>query len=40
MWRAADAKDVDKLFSVGSDLYEACVYCHERYVDASTDANR
>jgi len=35
MWRAADAKDVDQLFTVGTALYEACVSCHERYVDAN-----
>src|SRR5262245_60328147 len=34
MWRAAEARDVDKLFTVGGDLYEACVTCHEKYIDA------
>lgn len=40
IWRAADAKDVDKLFTVGGDLYESCVHCHEKYIDAIVNANK
>jgi hypothetical protein len=39
-WRAADAKDVQKLFDTGGDVYQACVHCHESYMDAITNANK
>jgi hypothetical protein len=39
-WKAADAKNVDQLFTVGGDLYEACSHCHQAYMDAIKNANR
>jgi hypothetical protein len=29
--RAAEARDADTLFTVGSDIYLACTACHEKY---------
>jgi hypothetical protein len=37
---AAEARDWDKLFSVGGDIYEACSACHEGYLDAIVSANK
>jgi hypothetical protein len=34
-WRAADAKDGDRLLIAGDNLYTACVNCHERYMPAN-----
>lgn len=34
-WRAADAKDADKLLSAGDALYSTCVNCHEKYMPAN-----
>ena len=34
-WRAADAKDADRLLSAGDELYTACVNCHEKYMPAN-----
>lgn len=31
---AAEARDWDKLFTVGAGVYEACSACHEKYADA------
>jgi|SRR5919198_579197 hypothetical protein len=39
-WRAAEAKNVDQLFNVGADIYEACSRCHQQYMEAITTANR
>ena len=39
-WRAAEAKDVEKLFTTGGDIYEACSHCHENYLDAIVSANK
>jgi hypothetical protein len=39
-WKAADAKNVDLLFTVGGDVYEACSHCHQQYMDAIKNANR
>ena len=39
-WKAAEAKDVDKLFTVGGDVYEACSHCHQQYMDAIKNANK
>ncbi len=36
--RAAEAKNVGQLFTAGGAIYEACVNCHEQYVDAITGA--
>jgi hypothetical protein len=30
--RAAEAKNADRLFSVGGDMYSACLTCHENYM--------
>lgn len=38
--KAAQAKNVDELFTVGGDLYEACSHCHQEYMDAIKNANR
>jgi len=39
-WKAAEAKNVDQLFTVGGDVYEACSQCHRRYMDAIVNANK
>jgi hypothetical protein len=39
-WRATDAKNVDQLFTVGGDIYEACSRCHQEYMDAIKNANK
>jgi hypothetical protein len=39
-WRAAEAKDVQKLFDTGGLVYEACSHCHEDYIDAIKNANK
>src|SRR4051812_35378806 len=38
--KAADAKNADKLFTVGGDLYESCSNCHRKYLDAIVNANK
>ena len=38
--RAADAKNADRLFTVGGDIYEACSHCHQKYMDAIVNANK
>ncbi len=38
--RAADAKNAERLFTVGGDIYEACSHCHQQYMDAIKNANR
>ena len=30
--RAAEAKNADRLFSVGGEMYSACLTCHENYM--------
>jgi hypothetical protein len=30
--KAAEAKDVERMLSTGSDMYQACVNCHEKYL--------
>jgi hypothetical protein len=30
--RAAEAKNADQLFSVGGEMYSACLSCHENYM--------
>jgi hypothetical protein len=32
--KAADAKNADRLFTVGGDLYESCSNCHRKYLDS------
>jgi hypothetical protein len=39
-WKAAEAKDVNQLFTIGGDLYEACSHCHQDYMDAIKNANK
>jgi len=39
-WKAAEAKNVDQLFTIGGDVYEACSHCHQEYMDAIKNANR
>ena len=38
-WKAAEAHDVERLFTVGGDVYDACSRCHEDYMDAMKYAN-
>ena len=38
--RAAEAKNPEKLFTVGGDIYEACSNCHRHYMDAIVNANK
>jgi len=38
VWRAAESKDVQKLFDTGGELYEACLHCHGDYIDAIKNA--
>jgi hypothetical protein len=38
-WKAAEARDADRLFTVGGDVYDACSHCHEDYMDAIKNAN-
>ncbi len=38
--KAADAKNADRLFTVGGDIYESCSNCHRQYVDAIVNANK
>lgn len=35
--RAAETRNVDRLFTAGGDIYEACSNCHEKYKDANTN---
>ena len=37
---AAEAKDWDKLFTVGGDIYDSCSKCHRQYLDAIVNANK
>jgi hypothetical protein len=30
--RAAEAKDADRLFQVGGDIYNVCTNCHSKYI--------
>lgn len=38
--KAAEAKNPDKLFTVGGDIYESCSNCHRKYLDAIVNANK
>ena len=38
--KAAEAKNADRLFSVGGDIYDACSACHQQYMDAIVNANK
>jgi hypothetical protein len=37
---AAQAKNAEKLFTVGGDIYESCSNCHRKYLDAIVNANK
>jgi hypothetical protein len=37
---AAQAKNAEKLFTVGGDSYESCSNCHRKYLDAIVNANK
>jgi hypothetical protein len=39
-WKAAEARNVDQLFTIGGDIYEACSRCHQDYMDAIKNANQ
>ena len=30
-WKAAESKDVEAMFSIGADVYNSCVQCHNLY---------
>ena len=38
--RAAEAKNADRLFTVGGDIYDACSHCHASYLEAIVKANK
>jgi hypothetical protein len=38
--RAVEARNADRLFTVGGDIYEACSHCHQKYMDAIANANK
>ena len=38
--RAAEAKNAERLFTVGGDIYEACSACHQKYMEAIVNANK
>jgi hypothetical protein len=38
--RAAEGRNVDRLFTAGGDIYEACSNCHEKYKDAIVNTNK
>jgi hypothetical protein len=38
--QAAEAKDVDRVFDVGGEIYAVCVNCHSKYVDAIAQADK
>lgn len=37
-WRAAQSKDLQGLFDTGGEVYQACVHCHEKYIDEIKNA--
>jgi hypothetical protein len=38
--KAAEAKNADRLFTVGGDMYDSCSNCHREYLDAIVNANK
>jgi hypothetical protein len=36
--QAAQAKDVDRMFAVGAEIYDVCLHCHQLYMPAIRDA--
>ena len=39
-WRAAEAKDVQRLFDTGGEVYQSCTHCHENYIDEIKNAGK
>jgi hypothetical protein len=39
-WRAAEAKDLQKLFDTGGEVYVACTNCHMNYIDEIKNAGK
>jgi cytochrome c556 len=37
-YQAAQAKDVDRMFAVGGEIYDTCLHCHQLYMPAIRDA--
>lgn len=37
---AAEAKNADRLFTIGGDIYDACSNCHRQYMEAIVNANK
>jgi hypothetical protein len=38
--KAAQARNAEKLFTVGGDIYESCSNCHRKYMDAIVNASK
>src|SRR5213079_1669896 len=38
--RAAEARNAEKLFTIGGDIYESCSNCHRKYLEAIVNANK
>ncbi len=38
--KAAEAKNAERLFTVGGDIYDSCSACHQKYMDAIVNANK
>jgi hypothetical protein len=38
--RAVEAKNADRLFTVGGEIYESCSNCHQKYMDVIANANK
>lgn len=38
--KAAEAKDVEKLFATGGALYQACTNCHRNYIEEIKNINK
>jgi rRNA maturation endonuclease Nob1 len=38
--KAAEAKNAERLFTVGGDIYDSCSACHRQYMDAIVNANK
>ena len=38
--KAIEAKNPERLFTVGGDIYESCSACHRKYMEAIVNANK
>ena len=38
--KAAEAKNAERLFTVGGDIYDSCSACHQKYMDAIVNASK